>query len=761
MSLSYSVIGKRVPRVDGSEKATGQARFTADLSLPGMLHGKLLRSPHPHARVLHVDASGAEKLPGVRAVVTARDFGNFKYGFLPTTRDEAPLAIDKVRFIGDEVAAVAAIDPEIAAAAVELIKIDYELLPAVFDPEEALKEGAPRIHDQVERNLSARCDMNFGDVEKGFRESDHIREDRFCTQPVLHGFIEPHAALAEWDLSGRLVIWASKQSPYFLYRNLSTAFNLPLHKVRVIQPCVGGGFGGKNESFALDFSAAMLAKKSGKPVKIVLTQEEVLAFARRRHPMILRLKTGVKRDGTLVASHCKVIADGGAYASVGPLTIYLAGVFMTLPYVLRNVKYEAYRAYTNKPVSVAQRGNGIPQIRFAAECQLDLIARDLGMDPLEIRLKNACGPGYVTANNLKVTSCGLRESIERVAAMVERPEKEAGEILRGTGFASNAFPSGGRLRGHNSAGAVVKVHEDGGVSLLTGSTDSGQGSQTVLAMIVAEELGIGLDMVTVSRVDSEVTPVDPGTYGSRVTMIAGNAAKRAAAEAKKILAQVAAEALEADLRDIIFKEGKVFVAGSEDRAIPFSRLARMAYYQGGGGTGQTVLGQATYAQELDIPDWEKGTGNLAAAYSFGTQAAQVEVNKKTGEVKVTRMWLAHDCGNALNPLGVEGQLEGSMYGGLGQALFEKLVIDESCQTLNPSFLDYRMPLAPDVPEMVARPIITMDSEGPFGAKEAGEGTQVSTVPCIINAIYNATGVMIKELPIRPEKVLKALEEKDK
>ncbi|MBI2876718.1 MAG: molybdopterin-dependent oxidoreductase, partial [Candidatus Tectomicrobia bacterium] len=313
----YSVIGQRIPRVDGPIKASGEAKYTADLTLPGMLHGAILRSPLAHARILQIDASRAERLPGVRAVVVGRDLGNFKYGFLPTTRDEAPLALDKVRFIGDEVAAVAAIDEDTAQEALELIRVEYEELPAVFDPLEAMAEGAPRIHEHVERNISTRASMNFGDVERGFRESDYIREDRFVTQPVLHGFLEPHAVLASYDISGKLTIWASKQSPYFLYRNLSTALGLPLSRVRVIQPCIGGGFGGKNESFALDFSAALLSKKTGRPVKIVYSQEEVLTAGRRRHAMVLELKTGVKRDGTLVASHCRNLADGGAYTSVG------------------------------------------------------------------------------------------------------------------------------------------------------------------------------------------------------------------------------------------------------------------------------------------------------------------------------------------------------------------------------------------------------------------------------------------------------------
>ena len=756
----YSVIGKRLPRIDGPIKTTGEAKYTADISLPGMLHGKILRSPFAHARIHHLETSKAERLMGVRAVVVGKDFGNFKYGFLPTTRDESPLALDKVRFIGEEVAAVAAIDEDIAQEALDLIRVEYEELPAVFDPLAAMQEGAPQLHDHVKNNISAQAGMNFGDVEAGFRASDYIREDRFVTQPVLHGFLEPHAAIAQYDASGKVTIWASKQSPYFLYRNLATALKLPLNKVRVIQPHIGGGFGGKNESFALDFAAALLSKKTGKPVKIVYSQEEVLTAGRRRHPMILELKTGCKRDGTLVASYCRNIADGGAYTSVGPLTIYLCGVFLTLPYRLPHVKYEAYRVFTNKPVSVAQRGNGIPQIRFAAEVQLDMIAEDLGIDPVEIRLRNAVQPGDLTANNLRITSCGLRESIQKVAQKVgwqERRKRTRGweKKLRGIGIACNSLVSGARLRGHNSSGAVIRVHEDGGISLLTGSTDSGQGSETVLAQIAAEELGVAFDDIQVSHVDTELTPIDPGSYGSRVTSIAGNAVRAAAIEVKRQLAELAAEKLEANPEDIEFREKRVYVRGSPERGMAFKQLATIACYSG---SGRTILGRGSYAHDIEVPNWETGEGNLSAAYSFGAQAAEVEVDIETGRVRILNSVVAHDCGRAINPMAAEGQFEGSISGGLGQALLEEFLIKEG-QTLNPSFLEYRLPSAKDTPPVETILIETIDPVGPFGAKEAGEGTQISTVPAIVNAISNALGVWIKELPITPERVLQALEEK--
>lgn len=766
MSGKYQIIGKRFPRVDGLPKVTGQAKYAADLSLPGMLYGKLLRSPYPHARIVNIDVSKARQLPGVAAVITAADFGGFRYGFLPHTRDEAPLAIDKVRFIGDEVAAVAAIDLATAERAIELIDVTYEQLPAVYDPEEALREGAPAIHDHVQNNLSAHVKMEFGPVDELLSRSHYVREDTFYSQSVLHGFLEPHACLAQWDQEGGITIWASKQSPYFAYRNLASCFNLPLSKVRVIQPFVGGGFGGKNETFALDFCAVMLAKITGRPVKIVAEMEEVLMAGRRRHPMKIWMKTGVNKDGLLQATDVRVIADGGAYTAVGPMTIYLAGAFVSLPYKLPAYRYEAWRAYTNKPVSVAQRGHGIPQVRYAAECQLDLIARELGLDPMEIRWRNAVESGHVTVNKMHVSSCGLKESILKAAESVNwkkskeasKDKTEAGPILKGVGMACNAFCSGARLHGHTACSAVVKVHEDGTVTLLTGSTDSGQGSETVLAAITAELLGIPLEHVYVSKVDTQNTPVDPGSYGSRVTSTAGNAVRIAVEKVKEQLAQVAAQKLKADAERIKFGNGEVWVEGDESRKMPFRQLCRLAYtFQ----RGHVIIGHGYWGQDIDLPNWETGEGDVAGTYSFGTQIAEVEVNKETGQIKVTKMIVAHDLGFSINPLSAEGQHEGSIFGGMGHALYEECQVEEG-RTLNPSFLGYRMPTALDMPSDIRSiNIETHDAEGVFGAKESAEGTQVSTVPAIVNAIYDATGIMFTELPITPEKVLQALAAKER
>jgi len=759
MKGDYLNIGKRLPRVDGIVKATGEAKFTADLSLPGMLHGKILRSPHPHARILHIDTSRAKSLFGVRAVVTGKDTSGFKAGGISAVGDEPYLALEKVRFIGDGVAAVAAIDAETAAEALDLIRVDYEELPAVIDPLAALKEDAPLVHDHASRNISFQTDLSYGDVEKAFRESDYVREDRFETAPIRHGFLEPHAALANWDHSGRLTFWGSKQSPYFTYRNMAKALNISLNHIRVVQPYIGGGFGGKNEMFNVDFCAALLSQKTGKPVKIEVSQEEVLFAYRQRHPTIIELKTGLKKDGTMMALEAQIIADGGAYLSIGAMSLYLMCAFFCIPYRLPNMKTKGYRVYTNTQPSCAMRGHGVPQSRFAAEVQLDIAAKEMGLDPVDLRLKNALKPGETTPNGFEITSCGLEESITEskriIARWTKEKHKEEGKKIRGIGIGCYGYVSGPRMAGHNTAGAVIKVHEDGGISLFTGSTDVGQGSDTVLSQIAAEVLGVCLEDIRYGMVDSDVTPLDPGTFGSRVTFITGNAVRIAAEDARMQLAEVAANTLEAHPQDIVFQDRKVFVAGSPERGMPFSRLVKIAQYSG---TGKTIIGRGYWAPEgLEPVNFETGRGNMSATYSFGTQVAEVEVDTGTGFVKVTRMAMVHDCGQPINEMLMEGQLEGSGIGGAGHALMEE-IIREGGQTMNPSFLEYRMPTALDACPIEILHTDTYDEAGPFGAKESGEGIQVAVVPAIVNGIYDAIGVPFKRIPVTPMMVLDALSE---
>jgi 4-hydroxybenzoyl-CoA reductase subunit alpha len=756
----YSVIGKRVPRVDGRAKVTGEGKYAADFEMPGMLWCKILRSPHPHASILNIDTSRAERLPGVKAVCTGKDFGGWTWGWMPKTRDEPPLAVDKVRYLAEAVAAVAAVDEDTAEEATELIKVDYEELPGVFDPEEAMKEGAPQVHNYVKNNLSCDFHMDFGDVEKGFAEADLVREDRFETGRVITGYLEPPAAVALWDASG-ITIWAAKQSPYFVYRHLAACFNLPLNKVRVIQPFVGGGFGGtKNDSVPGDFCAVLFSKMTGKPVKFVYSMQEVLMTCRRRHNMIVHNKMGMKKDGTITAMHSRVIADGGGYTTIGPLTMYLTGCMSTLPYNLPNFKHDAFRIFTNNPTGAAMRGHGVTHTRFAAEIQMEMMAEALGIDPVAVRLKNAITAPHETVNKIKVHSAGLVEGIDTLINTPTWREKDKrkgteGYLSHGVGLSATAYLGGARQRGHQSCGAVVRLCEDGTVDYLTGATDAGQGSDTVLVQIIAEELGLNVEDVDLKRVDTAYTPCDAGSYGSRVTVLAGEAAKKAARDVKEQLARFAAERWEANPVDIEFKNHQVFVKGTPEKSMPFRKLAQIACYSG---SGAVIVGKGYSDYGIDILDFENGAGNPGTSFSFTSQLTDVDVDMETGFVKCNEMIIAHDCGRPLNPSLVESQNQGAAMQGMGQTMYEKFVMDNGT-TLNPNLADYKMPLSKDVPKIEVIDIITDDPTGPYGAKEASEGAIVSAPPSIVSAIHDATGIWLKELPATPEKIVMALKEK--
>jgi 4-hydroxybenzoyl-CoA reductase subunit alpha len=761
-----SVIGQRVPRVDAKEKVTGQAKYAADYSLPDMLWCKLLRSPHPHARILNIDTSKAEKLPGVKGIVTGRDFGGWSWGWMPATRDETPLAVDKVRYMAEAVAGVAAVDENTAEEAAGLIKVEYEELPGVFDPEEAMKDGAPKVHDYVKNNISVEYHWNFGDVEKAFAESHLVREDRFRTARVTHGYLEPPAILAYYDPTGYITVWASKQSPYFHYRHLAACFKVPLSRVRVVQPFIGGGFGGtKNDSLAGDFCSVLLSKMTGRPVKYIESMEEELATSRRRHSIIIYSKMGVTKDGLLKAVQHRAVADGGGYTAIGPLSMYLTGFATTLPYHLPNFKYDAYRVFTNNPIGAAMRGHGITHTRFAAEIQMEMLAEELGIDPVEMRLRNAIDnprPGeiYETINKVTLKTCGLKQAIKEAVKDPlwrdrDRMPKKEGVISWGTGISGTSYSGGARQMGHQACAAIIRLCEDGTVNLITGATDCGQGSDTVLCMIAAEELGIKLDDVAIKRVDTAYTPVDPGSYGSRVTILAGQATQKAARQVKKQLLEVAAANWQVKPEDIEIRLGEVSVKSDPTKKMPFGKLARIACYSG---TGAVILGTGYSDYGIEYLDLTNGIGNGACSYSFTAHTARVGVDMETGKIITTGFTLASDCGRLLSPIQAEGQIEGGAVQGLGQALYEDFIMDEG-RTLNPTFLDYKMPHALDVPDIKLIDIVTDDPFGPFGAKEASEGSIVSAPPAVVSAIHDATGVWFTELPVTPEKVVKALKER--
>jgi 4-hydroxybenzoyl-CoA reductase alpha subunit len=760
----FNVIGQRFPRVDARQKVTGEAKYSADYSLPGMLWCKVVRSPYAHARIRSIDASKALKLHGVKAVVTGADFDGWTWGWTNTTRDEPPLATDKVRYMSEAVAGVAAIDEDTAEEAAGLIKVEYEELPIVLDPEEAMKDGAPVIHSYVKNNISVDYHWNFGDVEKAFGEAYIVRENRFRTALATHGYLEPPATLAYYDQTGRITVWPSKQSPYFHYRHLAACFKLPLSRVRVIQPFIGGGFGGtKNDSIAGDFCAVMLSKMTGKPVKFVENMEEELATSRRRHSVVVYSKIGVDKDGMLTAVQHRAIADGGGYTAIGPLSMFLLGIMTTIPYKLPNFKYDGFRVFTNKPVNAAMRGHGITHTRFALDVQMDMIAKEMGIDPIEFRMRNAIdnpekGQVYRSINDVTLKTCGLKQTLKEIeedGLWKDRNEKpkQTGSINWGTGVSGTSYSGGARQLGHQSCAAVVRVCEDGTVNLLTGATDCGQGSDTVLCAIVAEELGLPLDSVEIQRVDSAYTPVDAGSYGSRVTLLAGQATQIAARDVKNQLLAFAARTWKVNPVDIEMKKGMVSVTADPKLNMPFERLAKIACYSG---TGAVILGSGYSHYGLEPLDFQKGTGNCGVNYSFTAQTARVGVDMETGQISVTDFTIASDCGRLLCPVQSEGQIEGGAIQGLGQAIFEDFVTDPKGRTLNTSFLDYKMPHSPDVPEIKLIDVITDDPDGPYGAKETSEGSIVSTPPAVVNAIHDATGVWFTELPVTPEKIIMAL-----
>lgn len=755
MGTTFNVVGQRLPMHDAAAKAKGTAQFTDDILLPGMLHGKILRSPLPHARIIRIDTSRAEKLPGVKGVVTGKDIPDRQYGIVPKARDEHALAREKVRYIGDDVAAVCAVDPEIAEEALELIRVEYEELPAVFDPLEAIKEGAPVIHDGVPNNISFYIHKEFGNVEKAFQDSDFVFEDRFYSQAVNHAPLEPHAAVAQYDpLKGELTVYSSTQIPFFLRRNLSATLMIPETKVRVIKPKVGGGFGQKIDMFAKDFCAAWFARQTGKPVKFVYDREEVFISTRQRHPMYITVKTGVKKDGTIMGQQFKAYADGGAFNSTAPTMMALSCYFLMIPYRVPNLIYEGHHVYTNKPVGGAMRGHGIPQARFAVERQLDLIAERIGVDPVELRLKNSIHAGEPHPAKFIINSCGFYDSLKLAAEAIGWKEKR-GKLPRGrgVGLAGASFPSGVSNMSHISSGSVVQMGQDGAVNVLSGAADIGQGAETVISQIVAEVLGVAMEDIRITAADTGITPLDPGTFGSGVTVRAGNAARLAAEEVRGKLFKFVADKLEANPKDLVARDRKIFVQGSPDRGMAMKDAIKGYQYAD---LPMPIVGRSAWFPPATEPTTLfKEDGNFSPSYSFMTQAAEVEVDLNTGKIKLLKMVTAHDCGRAINPMLVEGQLEGSVVGGMGQALYENIIVEQG-QVMNPSFLDYGFPTFMEMPEIEAIDIETDDPIGPFGAKEAGEGTQLSPAPAIVNAIYDAIGVNFMELPVTPENILEAL-----
>ena len=809
MSGDFSIIGRPTAMIDAAEKTTGVGKYTDDLSVPGMLTGKILHSPYPHALIKSIDTSRAEKCDGVVAVVVGKDAPN-PYGILPVGHDEYALALDKVRYVGDNVACVVAVSESIAENALESIAVEYEVLPAYFDPEESMRAQTNLIHGSKPGNLEKDYHHVFGDPDQGFAQADQIAEARFIANEVTHAAMEPHSTLASFELDphtgkpGRLTVWSSTQVPYYLQHKLSLVLEMPMSQIRVIKPLVGGGFGGKSEVIPIEIIAAIAARKAQAPVKITYTREEVFWAHRGRPRTIIDLKTGVKTDGRITAVKARVVQDGGAYCSYGVVTILYSGALLGALYDIPNIQYDGYRVLTNKPACGAMRGHGTVNVRFAFESQLDELATKIGMDPAEIRQRNLLQPPCITVNGLRVQSYGLPECIEKT---VERSgwKQRKGKMPkgRGLGMACSHYVSGAAnsiIRSDMPHSTVnIKIDRDGGVVVYTGASEIGQGSDTMTAQVAAEVLGCSLPRVRVIAADTDLTPIDIGSYSSRVTFMAGNATLRAAAEVKKLIAAAAAQKMICGADDLIFRDDLVFKKGSRDTTVKKDLADEVDVTQAGASVSGRVEGQILRRSlqqkrnEEGPKDWMTfeeavvaaidfhgaltGTGSYAPpqearggkhkgagvgpspAYSYSAQVAEVSVDEETGEVTVHKVWAAHDCGRALNPVSVEGQIIGSVWMGMGQALTEEMVWKDG-MLMNPGLLEYRSPSSVESPEVEPIIVESIDPEGPFGAKECSEGSLAATIPAIANAIYDAVGVRLHESPFTPERVLAALRAKN-
>ena len=733
----------------------GGARYTDDIKLPGMLHARIVRCPHPHARIVAIDKSRALAMEGVRAVITGKDMP-VRFGIIPWTPDEYPLALEFARFVGDGVAAVAAVDERTAAEAARAIDIEYQLLPHVTCPQQALERPEVGLGRKGKDNVSKVVELSFGEVETQFAQSDFISEADYFFEGSAHAPIEMHCAIGQYDNEGLLTVWSATQVPHYVHRELSRVLQLSPARIRVIQPPVGAGFGGKSEPFDLEFCVAKLSMLTGRPVKILYTREEEFYAHRGRHPMHMHYKVGAKKDGTLTAVEAKTLIDGGAYSSFGLVTTYYSGQLLTLPVFPAAYRFHSTRVFTNKPPCGPKRGHGSVQPRFAFEVALDKIAVALNLDPIVLRRKNAVKPYSQTINGMRITSNGFSECLDAV-------EQASGWHTRrgklpyghGLGVASSSYISGTNYPiypNHMPQSAVqIKVDRSGRVTVFSGQSEIGQGCDQLLRVIVADELGLDYSAVRVVSGDTDLTPVDLGAYSSRGTFMNGNAALMAARHIKHKLRAAAAQHLECSIQQVVVSRGALCHRDDPKRALEVTEAIRLAEAKFG------TLGAVGHYNTPKLGgDYRGGSIGASPAYSFTAHVAEVKVDTDTGEVLIVKVWVAHDCGKAICPVIVRGQLEGGAYMGAAEAVLEGHVIRPDGLHRGPSLLDYRIPTSLDVPELSSHIIESIDPEGPLGAKEAGEGPLHPSIPAIANAIYDAVGVRIDRLPFTPARVLAAL-----
>ncbi len=760
------VLGRSEAKVDGLGRITGRAVFAADLRLPRMVVARFVRSPHAHARILGIDLEAALALPGVVGSLVGEELPQ-RYGAIPVVRDETALALHKVRYIGEPVVCIAAVDEETAFRACQLVKVRYEPLGAVLDIETALNRDAPLIHEEARKasNTLRRVTQKFGDIDAGFAEADLVVEGEYQYPGSTHVPLEAHAALADFGPDGKLTLWSSTQNPHYVHRDLARVLEMRERDIRLIKPAVGAGYGGKCDPFCTELCASALSRKLRRPVRIELTREEVFYAHRGRHPVKMWLKMGLKKDGSITAIDFKAWADGGAYASYGVVTSYYLGVFMTLPYRLENYRFESHRLYTNKPPCGPKRGHGAIQPRYALEAHMDRAAERLGIDPAELRLRNCMDPDSETCNGLRVTSMGMRQCIDAVVEASGWRERR-GKLPPGVGLglAASAYMCGALHPVYANelpqSSVQIKVDRSGDVMLLSGTADIGQGSSHMLAALCAERLGIEPHEVRVIEGDTSLTPVDLGSYSSRVTFMAGNACLAAVEPVRQKLLAVAAEALGRPAADLTLRGGRIGPTepgeGPEARSLSFVEAVWLAEEKFG-----PLVSAGGYKPPRIGNRFRRESVGPSPAYSFTAQVAEVEVDLETGVPRVTRIWVAHDCGRAINRTIVEGQIEGCVYMGVGEALYEEQSYSPQGLHRTPSILEYKIPTVYETPEIYTTIIETHDAGGPFGAKEAGEGPQLSTAPAIAAAVRDAlrlpTEAKLPDPPFHPERLLREIE----
>jgi 4-hydroxybenzoyl-CoA reductase subunit alpha len=754
----YRLIGGRIPYVEGPLKVTGRAEYTDDLRRPGMLVARLLRSPWPHARLNSVDVRRARALPGVFAVLTGDRYPT-PFGVLPITHDETAIAVGKARYNGDIIAAVAAQDEVTAEAALALIEVDVEPLPEYSDPRMGVSKVEEPIHERGLNgsNIQKEVVQHFGDVDAAFAKAAFSVRVRGNFAGVTHAFTEPMATIAEATPDGRLTVWSATQVPHYLHRSLSEVLGLPMHRIRVIKPEVGGGFGGKSDPLPHEIVTAALSIETGRPVKLLMDREDVFYTNHGRHPTQNDVRIGLDADGRIVAYDIDALIDGGAWSSFGTVTTYYNGVLSMGPYRVPNFRYHGRRVYTNRPPSGAMRAHGGTNIRYSVEVALDQLAELTKIDPFDLRSKNALPPNSTTVNEFRITSTSFLKclSAARAASGWDAKFRKL-PFGRGVGLGCGFYISGSNSPIHFTpkmpqSTVHLKVDMDGGIAVHSMQADIGQGSNTLLAAIVAEVLGVDLERVHVQRVDSDVSPIDLGSYSSRVTFMMGNAARSAAEQLKGKLLAAAAELLEKPASTLEIAHERIQVTASPQVGVTFMEALHKAMEPVG-----ALIATGSYNTSPKGGTFKGARAGTAPAYSFAAYVAEVDVDVETGEYHVETIWAAFDCGRALNRLAVEGQIEGSIHMGLGQVMGETMSY-RGTRLFNPSLLEYKIPMPQQMPKVEILLVGEDDPEGPFGAKEAGEGPLIATLPAVGNALYDALGVRFMDLPITPDRVLRGLD----